>query len=164
MAAIGHAGSAFVRFFLNLSAKSKGTFENFSTVLPNFQISRGLKSGRFLGGKIAGFANSCHTATYKREPPLTPPKGELGLPARPLRLCNGAAIALQRAPRCNMTGTPLQPREGPVARRRPLFCPFPDVKNSRSFVVLKSRKALPASQDPPLGESEGAVVGAVGTL
>ena len=40
-------------------------------------------------------------------PSLTPTKGELGLPVRAPRGCNGALIALQRQPRCNPTGTPL---------------------------------------------------------
>ena len=94
-----------------------------------------------------------------RQPPLTPPKGELGLPVRPLLLCNGAAIALQRRPRCNMTACSLQPRGGPVARRNPLFDLKIAIKNSRIFVKFESRKGLPASQAPPLGESEGAFWG-----
>ena len=91
-----------------------------------------------------------------RRPPLTPPKGELGLPVRPSLHCNGAAIALQRRPRCNMTACSLQPRGGPVARRNPLFDPKTIIKNSPTFAKFESHKGLPASQAPPLGESEGA--------
>ena len=94
-------------------------------------------------------------------PPLTLPKGELGLHVAAPRGCNGALIALQRGRRCNPTGTPLQGRGAAVARRNPLFCPFPAIKNSRSFAKSESRKALngvcEAAGLSPLGESEGAV-------
>ena len=94
-----------------------------------------------------------------RQPPLTPPKGELRLPVAAPRGCNGALIALQRGRRCNPTSTPLQGRGAAVARRKPLFCPFPAIKNSRSLVFLKSRKGLSGSPGSPLGGVRGGFLG-----
>ena len=90
-----------------------------------------------------------------RQSPLTPPKGELGLPVAAPRGCNGALIALQRGCRCNPTSTPLQGRGAAVARRKPLFCPFPTIKNSRTFAFLKSRKGLSGSPGSPFGGVRG---------
>ncbi len=52
---------------------------------------------------------------------VIPQKNLPRLAVRPSRLCHGAPVASQRARRCNMTGTPLRPRGGPVARKKLVF-------------------------------------------
>ena len=66
--------------------------------------------------------------------------------AEPLRLCNGAAIGLQRGARCNPIAAPLQPNEGLIARKAPFFCPKTSIKKSQSFAFQKSNKGLTASE------------------
>ena len=60
---------------------------------------------------------------------------------RPLRLCNGAAIALQRARRCTLTRAPLHPREGLTARECTLFQTKTSIKNQPKSSLLKGREA-----------------------
>lgn len=73
-------------------------------------------------------------------------KGREVAAAEPLRLCNGAAIGLQRGARRNLTAAPLQPDEGLIARKAPFFCPKTSIKKSQSFVFQKSNKGLTASE------------------
>ena len=74
---------------------------------------------------------------------------------RPSRGHRKALMTFQRGRRCNPTSAPLRPREGPVARRRPLFCAFRSVKKPRNFAVPMSRKALTASQALLSGSQRG---------
>ena len=74
---------------------------------------------------------------------------------RPSRGHRKALTTFQRGRRCNPTSAPLRPREGPVARRRPLFCAFRSVKKPRNFAVPMSRKALTASQALLSGSQRG---------
>ena len=101
---------------------------------------------------LAVFAHTCVSSIYKalqikspsREPAVRPSRGR-----------REALTTFQRGRRCNPTSAPLRPREGPVARRRPLFCAFRSVKKPRNFAVPMSRKALPASQALLSGSQRG---------
>ena len=98
-------------------------------------------------------------------PQVSLPLGRAGWgpPVRPSLYCNGASIALQRRPRCNMTACSLQPRGGPGARRNPLFDLKITINKPPTFAKFESRGALKrffeAAGLSPLGERDGAVVG-----
>ena len=133
-----------------------------------FKSREGQNQAVFSVEKSSFLQNTVTLRLTNERPPLTSPRGELGLPVAAPRGCYGALIALQRGRRCNPTGTPLQPREGPVARRNPLFDLETAIKNPRSFAKSESRGALKgvceAAGLSPLGESEGAFGGIKGLI
>ena len=139
--------------------KIRRHFPKFSRLAPKFSNLVKVKISRFFRLKNRCFCKLLlhnHLQSLRSPSPLGGPgRG----PVRPLLLCNGAAIALQRRPHCNMTACSLQPRGGPVARRNPLFGLKTAIKNSPTFAKFESHKGLPASQAPPLGESDGTVLG-----
>ena len=91
----------FVKLIPNLTLKSRGTFQNYSDVLPNFQISRRSKSDHFYGWKTVIFATCSFLGIYKRRP-------SRHKAAAWLRPCNKGLPAMQRGPRGVATRPPLQ--------------------------------------------------------
>ena len=149
-------GRRFVENILNLRPFFRDTFQIFSALGPNFQISRRSKSGLFFLKKSKFLQPADAQSLTNRQSPRTPPKGVRGHPVRAPRGCNGAAIALQRGACCNMTACSLRCNKGLIARRNPLFDLFWAIKNSRTFSKFKSRKALKASPGLPQGEESAA--------
>ena len=134
--------TGLVIIFPNLRAFFRGTFEKFPPCSQIFKFCEGDFCCYFSAEKQPFLQHPVTQQLTNSNFFRLPQRRRVGLAARPLRLCDKAAVALQRGPCRNATAASSQPRESLTAKKRGFFRSETGAENSQKFSFQKGRKAL----------------------